>query len=107
MTGATLDLWSQSPEFLGVQQSSRRRYPEQWRTIESEMAAAARELGEFSAEDVMDRVGRSCVPRNLIGSVLGAWRASGRLRVVGREKARHRAAKGRWMNRFTLVSEVA
>ncbi len=102
----TLDRWAQDPAFASVQAASRRRWPEQWKTIEIEMIAAASELGEFSADDVMDRVGRRSVPPNLIGSVLGSWRAMGRLRVVGRQKARHVAAKGRWMNRFSLVTEV-
>ncbi len=103
----TLDAFPQDPEFVGVQRGYRRQYPEQWRTVEFELQLAARELVEFTADDVMDRVGRSSVPRNLIGSVIGAWRSAGRLRVVGREKARHRAAKGRWLNRFIMVEANA
>jgi hypothetical protein len=101
----TLEAFSQDPAFSQVQSTARHRWPEQWATIEFELRATARELGTFSAEDVLDRVGRLSVPPNLIGAVLGSWRARRLLRTVGREKSRHRAAKGRWINRFELAGD--
>ncbi len=102
----TLDRWSQDPTFSAAQKTVRRRWPEQWATVEFELREAAQELGTFSAEDVLDRVGRLSIPPNLIGAVLGSWRARGALRAVGRERSRHPAARGRWINRFELVTEA-
>jgi hypothetical protein len=99
----TLDRWAQDPAFVSAQRRTRLRFPEAWTTVEFELRNAARELGEFSAEDVMERVGRAAVPPNLIGAVLGSWRSRGYLRVSGRERARHAAARGRWLNRFVMV----
>lgn len=104
VTGLSLDDFDQAPAFREVQVGLRRKWPEQWKTIEHELRLTALELGEFTADDVMDRVGRPSVPMNLIGALLGSYSARGFIRVVGRQKARHPEAKGRFVNRFTFVN---
>ncbi len=98
----SLESFEQDPEFVEVQRGSKAAHPTWTYILEQEIVEASR-LGSFTADDVLDRLGRVDLPPNLIGAVLGSWRRTGRLRVVGREPARHREAKGRWVNRFEMT----
>ena len=92
------------PDFAAAQERIREARSPEWVALE----AVARELAErrgidgFTSEDVVDRVGREHVHPNTIGAVLGSLCAAGDLVTdpLKRSKARHRAAKGRWINRF-------
>ncbi len=102
----TLDRWAQDEAFVAAQERQRLRYTDLWLEVEHALVRAADELGRFSAEDVVDRVegvGRAQMPPNLIGSVIGALRSAGRIRVVGRQRSRHREARGRWINTYEVV----
>lgn len=100
---------SQSPEFEAVRAGMERRYPAETALLLRVTLRLAAESGAagFTSEDVLDAAGgRNLFPRNLIGAVLGTLRAHHSICVMGREKARHPAAKGRWVNRFKLNAEA-
>lgn len=102
-----LDFYDQEPSFIAVQERMRGTWPYDWTWVERAVLEVARE-GSFSADDVMDHVGRGVIPEpNVIGSVLGCLRRCNVIRTVGRTKARHPEAKGRWVNVFALVEEAS
>ncbi len=100
LPAVTLDRWSQDPAFVAAQE----RYTERdrWGSQLLEHEALTR-AGPFTAEDVLAAAGgRDLFPQNAIGCVLGRLRRQHRLRVVGRTKATHPAARGRWIKLFEL-----
>lgn len=105
VTDRVLGAYNQDTAFTKAQRAARSAHPQEAFAIEQAAETEGRERGSFTADDVMDRVGREFVPPNLIGSVLGSLRSAGRIRVTGREKSRHRAAKGRWVNRFEFTGQ--
>lgn len=62
--------------------------------------AARRGVQGFTSEDVTSLYVSGTIPRNVPGAVMGTLIGEGRIHVIGREKARHKAARGRWINRF-------
>ncbi|HEV2316241.1 MAG TPA: hypothetical protein VGV89_01530 [Thermoplasmata archaeon] len=101
MIPATLDRWSQDPNFVAAQERMKRGIGWDWALLET----TALRLGEggkpFCAEDVLDAAGgRELFPKNLIGCVLGNLRNRKLVTILGREKSHHPAAKGRWINVF-------
>lgn len=102
----TLDRWSQDPAFVDVQREGAQRWPAESAALEESLEQLLRSGSPFTAEDLVAPVGRDTLPPNLIGAFLGAHRAAGRIRVVGREKSRHPAAKGRWINRFAGALDI-
>jgi hypothetical protein len=100
---------SQDPRFLEVQQAVREAHPGDFlemRGIALRLAADSGK-GGFTVEDLRKACeGFGRYGKNLPGVVLGHLRSKHALCVIGRQKATHPAAKGRWINRFKLNSEA-
>lgn len=126
---------SQDPEFVSVQVNVRVRNPEVYDRLSETVLRLALEggpvrqevvqafqgdgsstfehrfTGGVTADDVMDEADPlRRLPSYLIGCVIGTLRSRHRIRVgcggAARDKARHPAAKGRWINRYELTVEA-
>jgi hypothetical protein len=111
----TLDVYedpphrSQEPAFLEAQEAMREAHEPAFLELRGIALRIAAERGSegFTVDELMDAAGgRGRYPKNLPGVVLGNLRSKHAICVMGREKAKHPAAKGRWVNRFKLNSEA-
>lgn len=97
-----LDAWAQDPEFVAVASVMEGRDPRATRRIVESVYALGRR-GPFTAEDVMDTIGRDSMPTNQIGAVIGNLASRRVIKMVGDIRARHQGAKGRRILRWELV----
>ncbi len=102
-----LDLWVQHPEFVSTSERWLSAHPWEQQLVEHAILA----MGEgrpFSANDVMERVGRDVVPENTPGIVMGRMRRLGLLRATGaRVRSSSPSGKGRTICVFELVGGAA
>ena len=89
-----IDAHSDDPQFLELREIAKR------------IAVDRGDLG-FTVEDLRAEChGFGAYRRNLPGIVLGSLRSMHAICVIGREKATHPGARGRWVNRFKLNPEA-
>lgn len=98
---------SQTESFKRVEVGMKVKYSLQFELLQRVALRLAAERGRFTAEEVLEQAGgRAAFPRNLIGAVIGSLRSRHAICVIGRRKAEHREAKGRWINEFRINSEA-
>jgi len=100
---------SLDPRFQEVIEAVREKHPEDFLEMRQEALRLASERGSdgFTVDDLRTATGGfGRFGKNLPGVVLGHLRSKHAICVIGREKATHPAAKGRWVNRFSLNSEA-
>ena len=98
---------SQTESFKRVEIGMKAKYGPQFELLQRVALRLAAERGRFTAEEVLEEAGgRSAYPKNLIGAVIGSMRSRHAICTIGREKSKHREAKGRWCNVFRINAEA-